>query len=424
MKAKILELTNDNKEKYINQFEALKEKIIDNMGKNERTGQIFTISKDDILDYINSDKSTVMCATDEEDKVLSVACVTKGNMPFTYNDITKYFKYGPEYKNYIKQLYRKIYNYKLIDTYYKKIDAYKYARQKVLNEHKEYDDINEFLVHELRSKKHFDEKSELREKINRYMSEYMLESGCIKEYEHFYWTTSKDLLTDVFKNRRSAKTRNSIMLEYDKFMEKSQLEIYSKNITNLSDYYRANTANSIEINTNITDPNYSHSGLDSILIYEGIKKQILNHFKNSINTRVYLCSSLQKQSQSSKYVSDFFGLTDNLYVKRNVSEDREIHISKIEREEYYKYLQDMEEKLIVLYNFNPRKKAVSTEKKIQILKEQLDYETEQYRNLNKVRNETADYTGKLTNIMPNLYKIGKLKSQIKQLEQTNKEEER
>lgn len=424
MKTKIFELTKENQDKYIDQVADLEIRVLDNMEKNGKIGQLFITGKDDILDYVNSKNNTVMCAKDAEDRVKSAAYITQGQIPFTYNDITKYFKCGENYQNHIKQLYREKYPLRMVEAYHKKIEAYKYARQKVLAEHPEYADINDFLIHELRSKNRFDEKSELRDKINKYMSEYILKEGCMKEYEHFYWITSKDILREVYKNKRLAKTQNSTMLEYDKFIKKEQLEIYSKNLIDEIKYYRANTSNTVEIDTYITDPNNRHAGLARILVYEGIKKHIIEHFKNDRNTRIYLCSTLHKDNLSSKYVSEFFGLTDNLFVKRRTSRNREVHICKIEREEYYKYLTDLEDKLIVLYNYNPNEKKLSSKRRLEILKQQLLYEKNQYTRLNKIRNENKDYKGKLTDIMPKLNRIGELRRKIKELEQMNKGDER
>ena len=394
------------------------------MEKNGKTGQLFITGIEGIEEYVDSDKNTVMCAVDENNKMESAAYITQGQIPYTYNDITKYFKYGSAYQNYVRQLYGKRYKSVLMDQYHKKIEAYRYARKRVLSEYPQYSDINEFIINEKKSPNGFDEKSELREKINEYMSLYMLENNCFHEYENFYWVTSEDIVKEIYNNKRSFRTTNSIMLEYDSFIKNSQLEIYEKNVSGLYKYFRANTRNSIEIDTYITDPDNRHAGLARILVFEGIKKHIIKHFNNPIHTEIFLCSTLHRQNLSSKYVSEFFGLTDSLYVKRINLRDREVHICRIEREQYYGYLRNMEDKLIVLYNYNPTGKVLSNARKLQILQEQLQYELQQYRTLNKIRHEKKDYSGQLSDIMSKLNKIGLLKSQIKEIEQMDKGDER
>lgn len=426
MKHKIFKLTKERKPLFLNQIADLEVRVLENMEKNGKTGQLFITGRDGIEEYVDSDNNTVMCAADENNKIQSVAYITQGQIPYTYNDITKYFKYGPEFEKDVRKLYGKNYKGHLLESYYSKIDAYKYAREKVLAEYPQYDDINEFLKHELKSKNGFDEKSELREKINKYMSEYIIQNGCMRDYELFYWSTSDDVAREIYRDRlrRNHSTKNSIMLEYDNFLRKSRLEIHEKNTDKLYKYFSANTLNSIEIDTYITDPDNRHAGLARILVFEGIKRHINKYFHGTNHTHLFLCSTLHKQNLSSKYVSEFFGLTDNLYVTRRNMIDREVHILRLEREAVYGYLQNIEDKLIVLYNYNPKGKVLSNSRKIQVLKEQLEYEFCQYRHLNKIRYENKDYTGKLTDIMPKLNKIGQLKRQIKELEQLDKGDDR
>lgn len=421
---KVIELTKDNKNQYLDQVAELEIKVLDNMEKNGKTGQLFITGKEGIEEYIDSENNTVMCAVDENDKVKSAVYVTQGQLPFTYNDITKYFKCGPEHEKDVRERLKNRYNSVMVDIYIQKLDAYMYAREKILAEHPEYKDINEYIEHELNSQNGFDEKSELREKINEYMSSYMISKNRFYEYEDFYWTTSEDILRDVYNNRSASKTNSPIRLEYDNFLNNSKLIIHEQKIDKIKDYFRANTQNSVEIDTYITDPESRHSGLARILVFEGIKKHIKKHFNDLGKTEIFLCSTLHKQNLSSKYVSEFFGLTDNLYVKRRNSRDREVHICRIEREQYHGYLENIEDKLIVLYGYNPKGKVLSDDRKLQLLKEQLKYEKQEYYRLNRIRNEKKDYKGKLSDIMPKLNRIGQIKAQIKRIEQKIKGDER
>ena len=126
----------------------------------------------------------------------------------------------------------------------------------------------------------------------------------------------------------------------------------------------------IELDTYITLPKDRNSGLARIIVYEGIKKHIEKHFKNPNNSEIFLCSTLHRDNLSSKYVSEFFGLKDSLYVNRRKGRDREVHITKIPREQAMEYLTSMSDKLAVLYGYNPYNKHISDETKRRVLKEQ------------------------------------------------------
>ena len=43
-------------------------------------------------------------------------------------------------------------------------------------------------------------------------------------------------------------------------------------------------------------------------------------FENESEQEIFLCSTLHRDNLSSKYVSEFLGLTDSLYVKREMAE--------------------------------------------------------------------------------------------------------
>ena len=119
---------------------------------------------------------------------------------------------------------------------------------------------------------------------------------------------------------------------------------------------------------------------------------------------------------SSKYVSEFFGLKDSLFVKRRQGRDREVHITRIRREDAKQYLGNMEDKLNVLYGYNPQNKQLSTKRKQTILKEQLDYEKEEFKRLNRARHYPCKYTGNVKDIQSKANKILKLKQRLKQIE--------
>lgn len=183
-------------------------------------------------------------------------------------------------------------------------------------------------------------------------------------------------------------------------------------------YYSANTSNSIEIDTYLTDPSKRHSGIARILVYEGIKKNMLRQFEEEGHEEVFLCSTLHRKNLSSKYVSEFFGLTDSLFVKRRQGRDREVHICRIDRENYLEYLKHMEEKLIVLYGYNPNNISLPIKRKQEIFNEQLRYEKSEFKRLNRIRHDSENkrYTGShIEDMKSKLEKIRRLRKKIKSL---------
>ena len=101
-----------------------------------KKGQLFITGREDISNYIHSQENKVIIAVDENNSVISAVYITQGQKPFTYNDITKYFKYGNEYKNYVKNTYGSGFKYKkiMLETYNIKIEAYKEAKRRILKE--------------------------------------------------------------------------------------------------------------------------------------------------------------------------------------------------------------------------------------------------------------------------------------------------
>lgn len=161
-------------------------------------------------------------------------------------------------------------------------------------------------------------------------------------------------------------------------------------------------------------------------MYEGIKKKILESFEDRNQPEVFLCSTLHRDNLSSKYVSEFFGLVDSLFVKRRQGRNREVHICRIDKQNYKDYLKDIEEKLAVLYGYNPQNINIPTERKIQILDEQIKYEQTQCKALNLNKKAKGNYT-KRTNLRESkVAKIERLKKQretyVTQLKNAKREE--
>lgn len=433
---KCIELTKDNYKKYLDQVEDLEQMVSDRMIQEGRIGQFFTTGREGIEEYILSENNTVIVAIDDEAKVQSASYITQGQAPFTYNDITKYFKYGDEYKEYVRNLYSSELGYKkdMLKIYEIKLKAYEYAKNKVLKKCPKYNDnIMGFLQNELEEKENgFHEKSELREGLNMYMSEYIenlskTDESIVELYDKFYWTSAEDISqefgkevnikTDIMQeyealiNSQKALINNSRSQEYSEILQKGPLKIVEKPKFKINKYYNANTKNAVEIDTYITNPNSRQGGLARIIVYEGLKKHIEKHFENVKNNEIYLCSTLHRDNVSSKYVSEFFCLKDSLYVQRRNGRNREVHICKITRDEYKQYLDDIEDKLITLYGYNSGNKKVPDNKMLDIIKEQLKYEEEQVENLNV--KSTGSYRGSFNGLTRKTEKIQELKEKAR-----------
>lgn len=103
---KVIELTKENEEQYLDQIVELEQITLEVMKREGREGQLFATGKEDISEYIHSNENSVIVAVNESGKVEAATYITQGQYPFTYNDITKYFKYGEQYIQYVKSQYK------------------------------------------------------------------------------------------------------------------------------------------------------------------------------------------------------------------------------------------------------------------------------------------------------------------------------
>lgn len=425
-KMKILEVTKENKTQYLEQIALLEEKVLKDMEAKGKIGQLFITGKEDIEQYVDSEENTVMIGIDEKNSIKATAYITQNQSPFTYNDITKYFKYGDEYKEYVKSLYTSKQQYQLdmLKSYELKMKAFKYASDKILMQFPQYKNIKEFLQHELADKQNkFHEKSELRELINRDMVEYVENNypDSKKLYQTFYWNTVDDIENEFGKainrniNECEQFINDEISEDFSDIVKNGGLQIYDKPKFDIQKYYTANTENSVEIDTYITAPDNRQFGIARMLVLEGIKKHIKRHFSQTDYDEIFLCSTLHKNNFSSKYVSEFFGLRDSLSVKRRQGRNRQVHICKIKREEAEQYLEHMEKKIVVLYGYNPNEIKITDEEKISILSEQLEYEKAEISRLKRLRKvKDKNLKGKIK-LKSKREKINSIKTQIKKI---------
>ena len=417
---KIIELTKENESRYLEQIAELEQITMEVMKREGREGQLFPTGKVDISGYVHSEENSVIIAADEKDNVNAVTYITQGQNVFTYNDITKYFKFGEAYKKYIKGLYSDEQTYKkdLLDIYKIKIQAFTYAKNKILEQYPQFKTLREFLNKEV-EENGFHENSELREKINEYMSRYISENFDVdiqRKYEQFYWMTSSEIAEEFGRNITKLNVQAQ---DYDQVIEKSRLTIYEEPRFRQEQYYSATPKNSIELDTYITSPNNRSAGIARVIVFEGIRKHMEKHFKNPQNNEIFLCSTLHRDNLSSKYVSEFFGLTDKLYVKRRQGRNREVHICRIEREHAMEYLTQISDKLAVLYGYNPNNKHIPDSVKRKVLEEQLKYEKREHRKLKRTKKTNKKFRG--INIERKCKKIKKLKQTLQSLEESRGE---
>lgn len=439
----ITEVTKDNESQYLHDIAELEELVLDRMQQEGRNGQLFITGQEGISEYVNSDSNHVMVAVGNDDKkLISAVYITQGQVDFTYNDITKYFKCDDDYKEYIKSKYTKSeFNRMIREIYIEKIQAFRYARDMILSQKGEIslerlseDERNIIFMSKVTQERNnpenqFHEKSEIRDDLNKYMTLYMTKvKNDLHRYQQFYWVDFNYLKENLGLRQSEQQGEYSIdstistcdRLIYDKVLSYQKYKIYdTEHCSNMSKYYNANTANTIELDTYITHPSNRENGIARILVFEGIKKSIQRVLRNPDNSEIFLASTLHEENLSSKYVSDFFGLTDYLFVNRRNGRDRQVHICKIKREDVSNYLEKMEKKIAVLYGYNPRNIRISQNERNAIIEEQLNYEIQELSRLNSIKD--VDKAKKFTGyIKGKKSKIEKLRGLLSEVQKSKK----
>ncbi len=413
----IIEVTKENESEYLPGIVNLEQLVLDKMEREGRTGQLFTTGKEGIHEYIDSDCNNVLIAVrnnnGREEQIISAAYITHGQTDFTYNDITKYFKCDESYQEYIKSKYPKEEFEKIIrKIYIDKICAYKYARDIILKEQgvqevstimeKEKNDIFLRLIEQEYNdpQNQFHEKSEIRDNLNKYMSLYMkIVKKNLTMYQDFYWIDfeylQKNSSRTIKEKDINSSKYDSTIETYDKILQYQKYKIHDRShCPDISKYFGANTQNTVEIDTYITHPDNRENGIARILVFEGIKKSLNRLLKNENNKEIFLVSTLHEDNLSSKYVSEFFGLKDYLFVNRRNGRDRQVHIFGMKREEVPEYINKMEKKVAVLYNYNPNNIQITETERAEIIQEQMNYELNELQRLKGIKSpDSKKYTG-------------------------------
>ncbi len=427
----VIEVTKENEQQYLKGIVELEELVLDKMEKSGKIGQLFITSENDIKDYIESNSNHVMVAINNSDKsIISTAYITQGQQDFSYNDITKYVKSGEDYTKFVRSKYSKNeYEHNLRKTYIDKITAFVYARDMILKENNidKLDEMTEeqknaifmeFVENERKDTKNgFQELSKIRESLNKNMAAYMkFVKKNIEGYRDFYWADfeflkkncehnkpediekkSNNLFGKIFKilkendseenSEKQICTYDSTMETYDKIMSYQKYNIKDmSHCQNKSKYFNANTSNTIELDTYITHPNNRENGIARIVVLNGLKKSLNQVLKNEKNSEIFIASTLHQDNLSSKYVSEFFGLTDYIFVNRRTGRDRQVHLFGMKKEDVPEYLRKMEKKIAVLYGYNPSKIDINDNEKLKIINEQLNYEINELQRLNEIKN--------------------------------------
>lgn len=406
---KVIEITPENEDKYLDGIVNLENSVYENMIKQGKSGQLFTTGREDISSYIHSSNNSVFVIEDEENDhpVVAATYITQGQIPYTYNDVTKYYKCSPEYASYVRAQYESNEKYisDLRKVYTQKITAFVYSRDFILTQRlKERginvhslseDDRNRLFLELVQAEiddpeNNFHEKSKIRDDLNKYMSLYMDKIYRDSDlYDRFYWADF-DYIRQVCNSQEadfSGDRFDSTIKTYDEVLKLQKHEIKDKS-EGLSEeqYYGANTDNTIELDTYITSDSAREFGYARIIVFEGLKKIIERQKMDDSNDSIFLVSTLHRDNLSSKYVSEFFGLKDNLFVKRRTGRDREVHICRIEKSRIKEYLSEIEKKLAVLYRYNPNNIQISNAEKLAIYGEQLEYEKAEFERLERLKN--------------------------------------
>lgn len=412
----VIELTKENESKYLAGVVELEENVLEKMEKAGKVGQLFITGAEGIHEYVESPSNHVMIAvSDTKGKnVISAAYITKGQVDYTYNDITKYFKCDEKYQEYVKSKYSdESYKRAIREVYTEKICAFRYSRDIILNQ-KGIRNLSDFseekknlklleLIEKERNnpQNRFHEKSEIREHLNQYMSLYMKKiKHDSRRYQDFYWVDYDFLRQELGQNDRSLNESTSkydtTIETYDKILNYQKYKIHDiSHCNDMSKYYTANTSNTIELDTYITHPDNREKGIARVLVLEGLKKALKEVAKKSDNSNVFLVSTLHEDNLSSKYVSEFFGLKDYVFVNRRNGRDRQVHIFGMKRKEILDYIEQMEKKIAVLYGYNPSNLKISEDERKGIIKEQIQYEADELKRLNsaKTLEPNKKYTG-------------------------------
>ena len=334
--------------KYAKEIESLENYISEDLHKNGKGNIFFTTGYEDILSYIKDKDVTVMECQDDDNKIISAAYITQGQGLYTYNDLSKYFKYNDEYVEYAKSKYdpKELCSIEY-ETFMKKIKGYKYAKDLIIQELK----ITDLVGHCKREKKEgtFDERNKVREKVNRYIYDYFRDNTSkqdrigFDELDRFYLLKFSDLQNcedSEVRTKCENETEENMKLyqEYGELIDllnlKDSILPDEKDFTylkseNYKKYFDANPFNTVELDTYMVHPENRKKGLAKIVTFEGLKIQLKKLLKKRPGLKeIFISATIHQDNEPSKMVTKFIGNFDTIYVKRRTGINRENRIEK------------------------------------------------------------------------------------------------
>jgi len=355
--------TPDIQRKYAKEIESLENCVSDKLKEQGKGHIFFTTGYDDIYSYIKDKDVTIMECQDDYYKIIGAAYITQGQGLYTYNDLTKYFKFNKEYVDYAKSKYdpKELCSIEY-ETFMKKIKGYKYAKaliEKELN----ITDLVDYFQNE-KKKGTFDEHDRVREKVNRYIYDYFRDNNKDRigftELDRFYLIKFSDL-QNCEDNEIRTKCANETEENKKLYEEYGQLiDLFDLNDSILPDehnftylkrenfktYFDANPFNTIELDTYMVHPDNRKKGLAKIVTFEGLKIQIKKLMtKRPSLKEIFISATIHQENEPSKRVTTSFGKFDTLYIKRRTGINREVYFCRIDTKNLQDFIRKNEEKI-------------------------------------------------------------------------------
>ena len=380
MTQKIIELTKDNYPKYLQQMADLEEKITKKM-KSDGIGDFYDkTGYDNALNYIMSGDGVVLVSLDDQNDVNGAVIVL--NRPIAHIN-----QRGQAFDKWIKEQYGSENKYKkaLLDAYDLKLKAYRSAKTRLM-----YEDPNaqRFFAH-IEEESDTAEGKELVKRVNSMMMEYAINNGKIDVYERFFWLTADDIAKEFDRNPKKSKNMKECELITDCLEGIDEAVSIENGIPD--------SRNTFIIDTCFTDNNSRNQGLSRILMFEGIKRQIERFFTNSDEDEMVLMSYAHGDSLSARHALNFLEM--NRIANKGTMLNRKTYERRIKREEAEQYISNMQERLVALYGYNPNGIVIPNDRKIEILKNQVSYDSVETRKIrtflfnrlmNRTRNEDTN----------------------------------
>ena len=352
-------------QKYAKELDELEQYVSSKLDEQGIGSHFLITGYEDLCEYLkDKDKNiTVIVCQDDKGKIIAVSYTTQGQGLYTYFDLNKYLKFNKEYVEYAKSKYdpKELCSIEY-ETYMKKIKGYKYAKELIAKEL----DIKDIVGHCKKEKEKgtFDEKDQVREKVNKYIYDYFRDNDKdrigLTELDRFYllkFENLKNCENSEIKAKCENETEENKALynEYDELLDlfdlKDAILPDEKNFeylkpANFKKYFDGNPLNTIEIDAYLVHPDYRRRGLARILAFEGLKIQIEKLLsKRPQLEEIFFSCTIHQDNLPSKKVIKSFANFDTLYIKKVTGINREVNFSKIDRKNLDEFIRNNEEKI-------------------------------------------------------------------------------